>query len=137
LKSFSRFPLPFVASLAVVDVRSSFENENMTALLYLAGGKKMNNSPGNKNPKKKQLRKKKRTALIICQDETRFWTTQNQFWQWVRDLKIVKLKDSPLTGRFNRPYEELLVVLGSTVLNLAHREHLQEALASRRYMRQR
>ena len=82
-------------------------------------------------------KKRKRTALIICQNETRYWTTQAQFWQWIRELKIVKLGDNPLTGKFNRPYEELMVEIGNTILNLAHKNHLSEALSSRQYMKKR
>jgi hypothetical protein len=80
-------------------------------------------------------RKKKRTALIICQDGNQFWTTQTQFWQWIRELKIVKLNDYPLTGKFSRPYEELMILVGNTVLNLAHPNHLREALSARRFMK--
>jgi hypothetical protein len=80
----------------------------------------------------KKGKKKKRTALIVCQDRKQFWTTQAQFWQWVREGVVVKTQDHPLTGSFCREHEELMVVLKNTVLNLAHPNHLNEALASRR-----
>ena len=83
------------------------------------------------NANKKKKRKKK-TALIICQDRKQFWTTQAQFWQWVRDGVIMKTGDQPLTGLFKREHEELLVLLSNTVLNLAHPNHMREALLSRR-----
>lgn len=90
----------------------------------------------NKTPaKKKQLKKKKkakRTALVICKDRKEFWTTQAQFWQWVRESVIIKTADAPLTGTFVRENEELMVVLSNTVLNLARPNHLREALLSRR-----
>ena len=82
--------------------------------------------------KDKKKRKKKRTALVICQDRKQFWTTQTQFWQWVRDGVIEKTQDHPLTGIFRREHEELMVLLSNTVLNLAHPNHLREALGSRR-----
>jgi uncharacterized protein with ATP-grasp and redox domains len=84
--------------------------------------------------KKKKLKKKKkkRTALVICRDRKEFWTTQTQFWQWVREAVVVKTSDAPLTGMFVREHEELMVVLSNTVLNLAHPNHLREALLSRR-----
>lgn len=44
----------------------------------------------------------------------------------------MKLQDQPLTGAFVREHEESFVVLSNTVLNLAHPNHLSEALASRR-----
>lgn len=82
--------------------------------------------------KKKPKAKRKRTALVICRDRKQFWTTQAQFWQWVRDGVVEKTHDSPLTGTFNREHEELLVVLSNTVLDLAHPNHVREALSSRR-----
>lgn len=81
---------------------------------------------------RKKLRRKKRTALIICRDRKQFWTTQTQFWQWFRDGLLEKLSDHPLTGAFIRENEELMVFLQHTVLNLANRNHLREALHARR-----
>jgi hypothetical protein len=82
--------------------------------------------------KKKAQKKRKRTALVICRDRKQFWTTQTQFWQWVREAVVVKTGDSPLTGMFAREHEELMVVLSNTVLNLARPNHMREALLSRR-----
>ena len=82
--------------------------------------------------KKKEKKKKKKSALVICRDRKQFWTTQAQFWQWVRDGVIVKTEDHPLTGAFLRKHEELMILLSNTVLNLAHPNHVREALASRR-----
>jgi len=82
--------------------------------------------------KQEKKKKKKRTALVICRDRKQFWTTQAQFWQWVREGVVVKTQDQPLTGAFHREHEELMVVLSNTVLDLAHPIHLTEALRSRR-----
>lgn len=82
--------------------------------------------------KKAEKRKKKRTALVVCHDRKEFWTTQTQFWQWVREGVVVKTGDKPLEGSFVREHEEKMVMLSNTVLNLAHPNHLREALASRR-----
>lgn len=81
---------------------------------------------------KKEKKKKKKTALVICQNRQQFWTTQAQFWQWLRDGVVVKTDDRPLTGVFVREHEEKMVVLSNTVLNLAHPNHLRDALAARR-----
>jgi hypothetical protein len=81
---------------------------------------------------KKRKRKRKCNAQVICQNRTCFWTTQRQFWQWVREGVIVKLGDNPLTGAFTQPNVELQVVFSNTVLNLAHPNHLREALKARR-----
>jgi hypothetical protein len=90
-----------------------------------------NNTQGARCVLMKKKRKKK-TALVICRDRKQFWTTQAQFWQWVRDGVVVKTGEQPLTGLFRREHEELLVLLSNTVLNLAHPNHMREALLSRR-----
>jgi len=79
--------------------------------------------------------KRKRNALVVCRDTKRFWTTQKQFWQWVREGVVTKTGDEPLTGLFAREHEELLVVLSNTVLNLGCPNHLRESLHSRRAAR--
>ena len=83
---------------------------------------------------KKEKKKKKKTALVVCRDRRQFWTTQKQFWQWVRDGVVAKTGEQPLQGAFMREHEELMVILSNTVLNLAHPNHLREALASRRML---
>jgi hypothetical protein len=80
----------------------------------------------------KERRKKKKNALVICRDGKNYWTTQAQFWQWVRENVVVKLGDGPLYGKFVREHEEFNVVISNTVLNLRCPNHLSEALASRR-----
>jgi hypothetical protein len=45
---------------------------------------------------------------------------------------VVKTGEQPLSGVFKRDHEELLVLLSNTVLNLAHPNHMREALLSRR-----
>jgi hypothetical protein len=82
---------------------------------------------------KKATRKKgKRTALVLCVNRKQFWTTQAQFWQWIREGIVVKSHDNPLTGSFVRDHEETAIVKSNTVLNLAYPNHLREALLSRR-----
>lgn len=81
--------------------------------------------------KEKKKGKKKHTALVLCQDRNQLWTTQKQFWQWVRDGIVCKTKDNPLTGKFIHRHQESFVVLSNTVLNRAYPNHLHEALRSR------
>ena len=81
---------------------------------------------------KVKKKKRKRTALVICKDRKEFWTTQKQFWQWVREGVVVKTDEQPLTGAFQREHDELMVLVSNTVLNLAHPNHMREALMSRR-----
>lgn len=90
----------------------------------------------NKEDKRKQrkvLRRKKKNALIVCHDGKEYWTTQDQFWQWIRERVIVKQGDFPLKGKFVNANEEKTVVISNTVLNLACPNHLREALYSRRF----
>ena len=54
--------------------------------------------------------KKRKTALIRCRNGKQYWTTQTQFWQWVREGAVVKREDHPLCGEFVREHEELMVV---------------------------
>ena len=82
--------------------------------------------------RKAEKRKKKRTAMVVCRDRKSFWTTQTQFWQWVREGVVVKTGDNPLAGQFVREAAELDVILGNTVLNLSRPNHLREAMLSRR-----
>ncbi len=82
--------------------------------------------------RKAEKRKAKRTAQVVCRGGKSFWTTQAQFWQWVREGVVVKTGDAPLSGSFCREHEELMVILSNTVLNLAHPNHVREAVASRR-----
>ena len=82
--------------------------------------------------RKLQRRKKKKNALILCHDGKEYWTTQAEFWQWVRESVVVKIKDFPLQGMFIRRNEEYSVVVSNTVLNLKCPNHLREALDSRR-----
>jgi hypothetical protein len=82
--------------------------------------------------RKAEKRKAKRTAQVVCRDGKSFWTTQAQFWQWVRDGVVVKTGDRPVEGHFVREAEELNVVLGNTILNLSRPNHLREAMLSRR-----
>jgi len=90
------------------------------------------------NKEKKQVQKKrKRTARILCKNRSEYWTTQAQFWQWVRDLKVVKLYHNPLTGKFIREDEETLAVINNAILNIANPNHLRETVLSRRFMKPR
>jgi hypothetical protein len=86
---------------------------------------------------KKEKKRKKRTALVIYRSGKQYWTTQTEFWQWVRDRVVVKVQDHPLTGTFRREDEELMILLNHTVLNLAAPNHLRESMLARRMIRKR
>lgn len=82
--------------------------------------------------KKAKQKSKKHTALILCHDRNQYWTTQKQFWQWVREGIVLKTGDHPLTGQFSQLHQESFVILSNTILNRAYPHHLQEALQARR-----
>lgn len=82
---------------------------------------------------RKEIKRKKKNALIICHDGKEFWTTQSQFWQWVRERVIIKEDDYPLRGKFVSANEEKTVIICNTVLNLAYPNHLREVIYSRRF----
>ena len=86
---------------------------------------------------KKDKKRKKRTALVVCHDGKEFWTTQAEFWQWVREQTVVKVSDNPLKGCFRNEDEERLVLLNHTVLNLGAPNHLRESMLTRRLSRKR
>ncbi|MEZ5428792.1 MAG: hypothetical protein R2747_21285 [Pyrinomonadaceae bacterium] len=86
-----------------------------------------------KRKERKRLKRKKKNALVVCRNGKEFWTTQDQFWQWVRDKVIIKTGDQPLRGNLVRQNEEYAVVISNTLLNLAYPNHLREALYSRKY----
>ncbi len=83
----------------------------------------------------KKEKKRRKNALVVCRDRKQFWTTQKQFWQWVREGVVVKTGDAPLAGSFVRDHEELFVLVSNTLLNLACPNHLRESLQSRRVAR--
>jgi hypothetical protein len=85
-----------------------------------------------KEIKKQQRKKQKKNALIMCHDGKEYWTTQAQFWQWVRESVVIKVSDGPLRGQFIRQNEEYNVVISNTILNIKCPNHLREALMSRR-----
>ena len=92
-------------------------------------------TPEKKKEKEQQKalrKKKKKNALIMCHDGKEYWTTQAEFWQWVRESVVMKLSDAPLRGKFIRSNEEYNVVISNTVLNIRCPNHLREALSARR-----
>src|SRR5262245_57183857 len=78
------------------------------------------------SPKKKP----KKNARIICANDNEFWTTQKQFWKWVREGLVDVTGQSPLTGRFGGKREKLLVMVRHVILDQGSPAHKQEVLDS-------
>ncbi|HLG14614.1 MAG TPA: hypothetical protein VJH03_08965 [Blastocatellia bacterium] len=72
----------------------------------------------------------KKTARIVCANDNEFWTTQRQFWKWVRDGLVDVTGQRPLTGRFGGRREKLLAMIRHVILDNACPEHKREVLAS-------
>src|SRR5262245_65593091 len=72
--------------------------------------------------------KAKKTARIVCANENEFWTTQKQFWTWVREGLVDVVGQQPLTGRFAGRREKLLVMIRHVILDNANPVHKQEVL---------
>jgi hypothetical protein len=72
--------------------------------------------------------KPKKTARIVCANENEFWTTQKQFWQWVREGLVDVTGQNPLTGRFAGKREKLLVMVRHVILDKGSPNHKQEVL---------
>jgi hypothetical protein len=76
------------------------------------------------------LPKVKKTARIVCANENEFWTTQRQFWRWVKEGLVDVTGQNPLTGRFAGKREKLLVMVRHVILDNASPNHKQEVLDS-------
>ena len=90
-----------------------------------------------KRQERKKEKRLKKNALVVCHDGSEFWTTQKQFWQWVRERVILKTSDGPLAGRFVRENQEKLVIIANVVLDLSCPNHLREVLLQRQLARSR
>ena len=72
--------------------------------------------------------KAKKTARIVCANDNEFWTTQRQFWQWVREGLVDVTGQYPLSGRFAGKREKLLVMVRHVILDKGSPHHKQEVL---------
>ena|SRR5215211_2392699 len=72
----------------------------------------------------------KKNARIVCANDNEFWTTQKQFWIWVREGLVDVTGQRPLTGRFAGKRERLLVLIRGVILDNANPIHKQSVLDS-------
>lgn len=77
-------------------------------------------APARKAPKK--------TARVVCANNNEFWTTQKQFWAWVRDEIVTYQHDNPLTGKFEGRREKLIVMVNHVLLDSSAPEHKHHVL---------
>jgi hypothetical protein len=73
-------------------------------------------------------RKLKKNARVVCAGDSVFWTTQKQFWAWVREGIVTYKSDGPLTGKFEGRREKLLVTINHVVLDESVPEHKAHVL---------
>ena len=76
------------------------------------------------------MAKAKKNARIVCANDNEFWTTQKQFWKWVREGLVDVTSQQPLTGRFAGRREKLLIMVRHVILDNANPNHKQEVLDS-------
>ena len=74
------------------------------------------------------MAKAKKTAKIVCANNNEFWTTQKQFWLWVREGLVDVVGEKPLTGKFLGRREKLMVMVRHVILDNACPEHKHEVL---------
>ena len=68
---------------------------------------------------------------MVCASNKEFWTTQKQFWEWVREGIVTQTGDRPLTGKFEGRREKLLILVNHIVLDqAANRQLVESFLAS-------
>src|SRR5262245_45445658 len=77
-----------------------------------------------------EKKKVKKNAKIVCASGGDFWTTQKQFWTWVREGLVDVTGQKPLTGRFGGKREKLLVMVRHVILDNANPIHKEVVLES-------
>ena len=92
-------------------------------------------SPADDPPRAQTKRKK--TARVVCARQNEFWTTQKQFWAWVREGIVTQVGDNPLTGRFEGRRDKLIVMVNHVLLDDGAPEHKQDVLQAYGYQRPR
>jgi hypothetical protein len=60
---------------------------------------------------------------VVCAGHNEFWTTQKQFWTWVREGIVTQTGERPLTGKFEGRREKLLVMVNHILLDDSAPEH--------------
>jgi hypothetical protein len=79
--------------------------------------------------------KAKKNAKVVCANENEFWTTQKQFWKWVREGLVDVIGQRPLTGRFAGKRERLLVMIRHVILDQGSSNHKHEVLDTYRKLK--
>jgi hypothetical protein len=79
--------------------------------------------------------KAKKNAKVVCANENEFWTTQKQFWKWVREGLVDVIGQRPLTGRFAGKRERLLVMIRHVILDQGSPNHKHEVLDTYRKLK--
>ncbi len=87
------------------------------------------------NKTKPEKKQKKRNAKIVCPNGEKFWTTQKQFWQWVRAGIIRQTGDQPLKGIITNNTELKLIMRNNAILNMSAPNHMAEVIKADRRRR--
>ena len=74
---------------------------------------------------------------MVCANNNEFWTTQKQFWFWVREGIVTQTGDCPLTGKFEGRRDKLLVMVNHIVLDDSVPEHKDQVMFAYNYQKRR
>ena len=85
----------------------------------------------------RRLKGPKKTARVVCANDNVFWTTQKQFWTWVREGIVTYKSDDPLTGKFEGRRDKLIVLVRHLLLDESVPEHKHHVLHAYRYQKPR
>ena len=92
-------------------------------------------SPPGETAEQRPKPRQRKTARVVCANHNEFWTTQKQFWDWVRDAIVTQTGDNPLTGRFEGRREKLIVMVNHVLLDNSVPEHKAEVLGAYAYQK--
>lgn len=74
---------------------------------------------------------------MVCANNNEFWTTQKQFWTWVREGIVTYKSDNPLTGKFEGRREKLIIMVNHILLDDSNPDHKHEVIGSYGYQKPR
>ena len=93
----------------------------------------MNNAQN--KPKPQVARRLKRSARIEFANGTKFHTTANEFWSYVKRGFVRRVGDKPLVGEVQNETEFRLILVGHTIFNPKERTHLTEVMNAKKHFK--
>jgi hypothetical protein len=85
--------------------------------------------------KPKAARRVKSSARIQFANGSKFHTTANEFWGYVKCGFVQLVSENPFIGEVKNETEFRLVLVGHTVFDPKEREHLAEVLNAKKHFK--